>query len=86
MDILETPEVVAAIGVMSTIIIDLIKRSVGKKHIKLISKIVPASFALLIAIVANYGFEKQIIDFIAIGGTAYAFSQGIYKVGKVKVK
>ncbi len=80
MEILENLDVVAAIGVMSTFLIQAIKKTFGKKYISLISKIVPTLIALTIAIMANYGFEETIMNAIGLSATIYAASAGLYKL------
>jgi len=80
MEILENLDVIAAIGVMSTFLIQAIKKTFGKKYISLISKIIPTLIALTIAVMANYGLEETILNAVALGATIYTASAGLYKL------
>ena len=79
-------EIVATIGFISTALISFIKLFVPKSYIVPISRIIPAVLALIVAFMSNYGLQAQLVDFVAITGSAYAISTGVYKLSKPSVK
>lgn len=84
MEITTNPEVIAAIAFTSNAVVSVLKRVPAlKRYIGDIAIVVPAVFSLIIAFMANYGLESQIMTFISLGGTAYMLSQAAYKLKKI---